>query len=276
MRNVFTAARLLVLGAIVFVNWIIIGMFLSLFWSGDTPLYAAVLVEGVLIALAFTPAGEAYFRFVNKLRRGLPDEEAALRPIYERVLKRCGIESPPELFVRHTSDVNALAVGTKTVAVTRGALALPADEIEALLAHEIGHLAHGDTKIRLVTHVANLAGTVAAWAITGLIAALGVVGMIGGTWGDRQMFGLGLFLVAFAWLLKLMAWCLSKLLELSFLAVGRSEEYRADAYAAERGYRDALVRLLNRFDTAEEPRGTAALFATHPAVHARIDRLMRV
>lgn len=258
-----------------FVNWIIIGMFLSLFWSGDTLLYAAVLVEGVLIGLVLTPAGEAYFRVVKKLRP-LPDEEAALRPIYERVLKRCGIESPPELFVPHTSDVNALAVGTKTVAVTRGALALPADEIEALLAHEIGHLAHRDSKVRLVAHVANLAGTVAAWAITGLIAALGVIGMIGGTWGDRQMFGLGLFLVAFAWFLKLVAWCLSKLLELSFLAVGRSEECRADAYAARHGYRDALVRLLNRFDTAHEPHGAAALFATHPAVHARIDRLMCV
>lgn len=169
LRYMLTGFRLVVLAGIVFLNWVLIALFLSAFGASDTAAgFGAVLIEGGLVALAFTPAGEAYFRRANRLRRPLPYEEKVLRPSFERVCVRCGLTAMPDLFVQQSPHPNAIAVGTKTVAVTQGLLqqATP-EELEAVLAHEVGHLVNGDTRVRLVAFVANAAGSVALWILTG-------------------------------------------------------------------------------------------------------------
>ena len=271
--------RLVVLGGIVVINWVLIAMFLSLF--KDSPNFAgigAIVVEGGLVAVALSPWGERYFRFTNRLRRPLPQEGDVLYPALERLAARCGLNRMPEVFIQHNAHPNALAVGTGTVAVTTGLLQqAPAEEIEAVLAHEVGHLVNGDTKIRLVAYVTNAAGNVALWALTGIILVMSVVGFGGGMMGgDRSMSGFGWFMLLLAWSLKASIWILTKLLQLSYLAVGRREEYAADEYAARHGYRDGLIAFLSRPGDVKPERVMAALHATHPAPEARIERLMRL
>jgi len=278
-RHVLTGFRLVILAGIVFLNWVLIALFLSAFGTSDTVAgVGALLVEGGLVALAFTPAGEAYFRRVNRLRRPTPQEERVLRPAFERVTARCGLEVMPDLFVQQNPCPNALAAGTKTVAVTQGLLqqATP-EELEAVLAHEVGHLVNGDTRVRLVAFVANAAGSVALWVLTGFMLVMSAVGF--GGWlagGDRSLLGLGWMILLIAWTIKASAWVLTKVLELSYLAVNRREEFAADAYAARNGYRDALVSFLSRVPDVKPQGLVAALHATHPAPEARIDRLMRM
>ncbi len=102
LRNLLTGFRLVVLAGIVFLNWVLIALFLSAFGASDAVAgFGAMLIEGGLVALAFTPMGEAYFRRVNRLRRPLPQEERILRPAFERVCARCGLTEMPELFVQH-------------------------------------------------------------------------------------------------------------------------------------------------------------------------------
>lgn len=93
---------------------------------------------------------------------------------------------------------------------------------------------------------------------------------------DQRMAGLGWMILLFAWTIKLSAWVLTKILELSYLAVSRREEFAADEYAAKKGYRDALVSFLSRVPDTKPQGLVAALHATHPAPEARIDRLMRI
>ncbi|MGB9792592.1 MAG: M48 family metalloprotease [Thermacetogeniaceae bacterium] len=190
--------RAVVLGAIALANWLILALCFSMFGASDALAgLGALLVEGALIALAFTPAGERYFRMINRLRRPLPAEEEKLRPAFERVLKRCGLADAPELFVTHDSFPNAFAMGQKTVAVTLGLLqqATP-DELEGVLAHEIGHLRNGDTKVLLAAFVMNAAGAAATWVMTLVMVALSVFSFITGLiTGERHFFGLGWLIV---------------------------------------------------------------------------------
>jgi Zn-dependent protease with chaperone function len=267
--------RLVVLFGIVALNWVLIALFFSLFHSDpDTAALKALLVEGLLIALALSPLGELYWRVANRLRRPLPAEENVLRPAMERVAARCGLDRVPEVLVQHDPYPNGLAVGTNTVAVTTGLLQHASqEEIEAVLAHEVGHLQNGDTKIRLVAYVANAAGNVALWALTGIMLVLSAVGF-GGMVGSRETIGFGWIILLLAWMIKASIWVLNKILELSHLAVGRWEEYAADEFAARHGYRDGLIAHLSR--PGSRPGGlVAALYATHPPSEARINRLLR-
>lgn len=272
--------RIAVLAGIAFVNWVILALFFSMFGASDALAgWGALLVEAALVGLALTPAGEWYFRRVNRLRRPLPDEEKVLRPAFDRVCSRCGAVETPELFVAHDSFPNAFAMGQRTVAVTRGLLEqAQAEELEAVLAHEVGHLSNGDTKVMLMAFVMNAAGSVATWVMTAVMAALSVFSFLtGGVTGERHFIGLGWFIVAVSWMLRGVAWLLQKLLQLSFLAVGRAQEYEADAFAARCGFRDGLISFLSRIVRPEGPKSlAAALYATHPAPEARIERMMRL
>jgi heat shock protein HtpX len=276
-KKLLSGFRLVILGCIVFLNWVLVGLFFSMLnFSDQKAGLLAFLVEGAFVALAFTPAGEAYFRKVNRLRPPLPQEEQVLRPVFERVAARCGLTSKPDLFVQRNRYPNALAVGTKTVAVTEGLLyGATVEELEAVLAHEVAHLLNGDTRVRLVAFSANFVGSVALWIMTAFMGFLGVTSIIFGEW-NREVSGAGWLLLLLAWTIKLCVWVLTKILELSYLAVNRREEFAADEYAARHGFGNGLVSFLSRLPE-DQPEGMlAALYASHPSPEARITRLMRL
>ncbi len=277
VKNLLAGFRLVVLGGIVFLNWLLIGLFLSMFGLPDWKVSLfAFLIEAAFVVLAFTPAGEAYFRKVNRLRPPFPQEEQVLRSAFERVAARCGLTAMPDLFVQRSRYPNALAVGTRIVAVTEGLLynASP-EELEAVLAHEVAHLLNGDTRVRLVAFTTNFAGSIALWLFTAFMGLMAVMGFTFGEW-NREVSGIGWLFLIFAWTIKLAVWILTKILELSYLAVNRREEFAADEYAARNGFRDGLVSFLSRLPE-EPPEGmVAALYATHPSPEARISRLMRL
>jgi heat shock protein HtpX len=280
MLNAF---RIAVLAAIVLVNWLIVALFFAMLGLGDAgAMGLAASVCGGLIALAFTPAGERWFRFVNGLREPLPEERAALEPLLAEVAERAGLDRKPRLFVWPVPGANACAVGLETVAATPDLLRCSDEVIKGVLAHEAGHLKNGDTKILAIACVMNAVGSLATWAITVVVAAIGAVQALAGSLSrhEGQAFfnvGMGIGLVLIAWWLRFVAWVLKQVLELSFRAVGRAQEYEADAFAARCGYREGLLAFLRMIEAERPPRAglAAALYATHPAPRARIERLMR-
>ncbi|MGB9845906.1 MAG: M48 family metallopeptidase [Desulfotomaculales bacterium] len=274
-KKLLAGFRLAVLAGIVFLNWLLIALCLALFGMPDaTASFVAAIIEAALFALAFTPAGETYFRLVNRLRPAFPGEEEVLRPALQRVVARCGLTWMPELFVQQNAHLNAVAVGTRTIAVTEGLLyGVTLEELEAVLAHEVAHLLNGDTRVRLMASVVNLAGSISLWAVTAFMAFMSFIGFTFGEW-NRELSGIGWLFLIFAWTIKAAVWLLTKVLELSYLAVNRHEEFAADEYAARKGYRDALISFLNRVPDGA-PGGLAALYATHPSPEARIARLVQ-
>jgi heat shock protein HtpX len=196
----------------------------------------------------------------------------------------------PKIYVIPTDSPNAFATGRNpqhaSVAVTHGILGLLTDEeLEGVLAHELGHVNNRDILISSVA--ATLAG-----AIT-MLASMGRWAMIFGGYGrgERDNRGGGGLSALFMLIVAPIAATLIQ------LAVSRSREYQADATGAHfTGNPYALASALQKIDayarrlpmqatpsTAHlfiiQPllgvsAGTFAnLFSTHPPIAKRIERL---
>ncbi len=205
--------------------------------------------------------------------------------IVERLTQKIGIPMP-KMYVIPTDSPNAFATGRNpehaSVAVTEGILNLLTDEeLEGVLAHEIGHVRNRDILISSVA--ATLAG-----AIT-LISRMGYWASLFGGGGDRDDRDRGGGFVAL--LMLILAPIAATLIQ---LAVSRSREYEADASGA--GYTGnpyALASALKKLDAyskrvpLQATPSTAhlfivapllgvdfsSLFSTHPPIAKRIERL---
>ena len=203
--------------------------------------------------------------------------------IVERLTQKIGIPMP-KMYVIPTDSPNAFATGRNpqhaSVAMTEGILNLLTDEeLEGVLAHEIGHVRNRDILISSVA--ATLAGAITMIARMGYWASL-----FGGGRDDRDRGG------GFVALLMLIVAPIAA--TLIQLAVSRSREYEADASGAKyTGNPYALASALKKLDAyskqvpMQATPSTAhlfivapllgvnfsSLFSTHPPIAKRIERL---
>ena len=197
--------------------------------------------------------------------------------VVEQLTQRTGLPMP-RIYLIPTDSPNAFATGRNprhaAVAVTQGILQLLDDEeLEGVLAHELGHVRNRDILISSV--VATLAG-----AIT-MLARFEF--WFGGR-DDRDRGGGILTLI--------LAPIAAMLIQ---LAVSRAREYQADATGAEITHNPyALARALQKIDASSKripmfaPPASAHLFivqpftgaslmnlfSTHPPIPKRIERLI--
>lgn len=195
---------------------------------------AAVLAFGILGA---SPLGERLSRCALSLRRPEPKEAEKLGSAYEKVLARAGWPRcrAPGLFLVDDDRINAAAVGSGTVVVATGCLRLPEEELCAVLAHELGHVKHGDAdRFRVAAYIGKFdfflysllsLATVFFGSLAGAYAAAS------GADGEEPP---GLFGLLAFWIFlgcKLLGWVVDLLrrpVALAIFAANRSSEYRAD------------------------------------------------
>src|SRR6202044_1970589 len=153
-------------------------------------------------------------------REELPRAYAAV----ERLTAKQGLPMP-KIYVLPTESPNAFATGRNpqhaSVAVTRGILQLLDDEeLEGVLAHELGHVKNRD--ILTSSIAATLAGAITLLARMGYWA--GIFGGYGGGRDRDRGGGIG------ALFMLILAPIAAMLIQ---LAVSRSREYEADATGAQ-------------------------------------------
>ncbi len=246
--------------------------------------------DGMILAL-FVAAGMNFFSYFysDKLAlsmyRAQPVTREQLPRVYqivERILPRMAIPMP-RIYVIPDDSPNAFATGRNpkhaAVAVTVGVLNLLNDEeLEGVLAHELGHVKNRDILTSSVA--ATLAG-----AITLLAYIERWSGFFGGDRDSRSRGMGGLFLL-------ILAPIAATLIQ---LAVSRSREYEADATGAKvTGNPYALASALEKLDAFSKRvplqatpstahlfivapflsrASFANLFSTHPPMALRIERL---
>ena len=245
--------------------------------------------NGMVLALVFAAVTNfvAYF-YSDKIAlatyRAQPVTREQLPRAYavvERLAPKMGIPMP-KMYVIPTDSPNAFATGRNpqhaSVAMTQGILDLLNDEeLEGVLAHELGHVNNRDILI------SSIAATIA-----GAITMVARFGFFFGGMGDREdrrgggMGGL---------LMLILAPLAAMLIQ---LAVSRSREYQADATGAHfTGNPYALASALSKLDAYSKRLPMAAtpstahlfiiqpllgmnfgnLFSTHPPIAKRIERL---
>ena len=190
-------------------------------------------------------------------REPTADELALLQPAWERVCAQAQEDlGDYVLRVEDRDEVNATAGGARIVAVTTLALALPEEELSALLAHELGHHLDEHPTAALLSWWFALPSLVFD-AVLRLASSIAWV----------------LIAVRVLFLLPLL------IARLASAVLNRAAEFAADRHAARLGYGPALVRIFERFvaqghdeqEAAED--GPARLWATHPPLRDRIARL---
>jgi heat shock protein HtpX len=207
--------------------------------------------------------------------------------VVERLTQRIGLPMP-KIYVIPTDSPNAFATGRNpnhaSVAVTQGILSLLNDEeLEGVLAHELGHVKNRD--ILTSSIAATLAGAITLLARMGYYAE--IFGYGGGA-GDRDRRGGGIT----ALLMLILAPFAAMLIQ---LAVSRSREYAADETGAHfTGIPYALASALQKLEAYSKRMPLmaspstahlfiiqplvsadfwAGLFSTHPPTYKRIERL---
>jgi heat shock protein HtpX len=251
--------------------------------------------NGMLLALIFA-GGMNFFSYFysDKLAlamyRAQPVTREQLPRVYqvvERMTQRLGLPMP-KIYVIPNESPNAFATGRNpkhaSVAVTQGILQLLNDEeLEGVLAHELGHVRNRD--ILTSSIAATLAGAITMLARMGWWASL--FGGYGGRDDRDRGGGIG------GLLMLILAPIAAMLIQ---LAVSRSREYEADATGAHiTGNPYALASALQKLDafskrlplqaspsTAHlfivQPMISAAsfanLFSTHPPIAKRIEKLI--
>jgi len=200
----------------------------------------------------------------------------------KRQAKMAGI-GMPEVAIYNAPDVNAFATGMSKnnalVAVSTGLLnTMSQDEAEAVLAHEVSHVANGDMiTLALIQGVVN----------TFVIFLSRVIGHL----VDRVIFkterGHGPAFWVTAIIAELVLGILASIIVMWF---SRQREFRADAGGASLAGRDKMIAALQRLQsTVKQPHlpdqlaafgisggigsGIKSLFMTHPPLEERIAAL---
>lgn len=226
----------------------------------------------ISLAIALSPIGEWILRFQNgckKLRD--PDIKNRIQPLFDEVYKRAkeidpSIPDGVELFICYSDEPNAFATGRKTICLNLGFLNYSDEEIKAVFAHELGHLAHKDTDLILLIAVGNLIITIFFVIYRFCMTiALTFIGMFSeGIFGFLEALIIDLILAGMMWL-----W--TKLGVVLVMHSSRQNEYLADEFAAKCGYGAEMVDVLNTFRGKCFKKGLwASLAESHPEALDRI------
>jgi len=255
-------------------------------WGGQRGLMFALVLAAVMNL-------GSYF-FSDKLAIAMSgakpvarEQAPRLYQIVERLAAKANIPVP-KIYFMPTDSPNAFATGRNpshaSVAVTRGILEICDDEeIEGVLAHELGHVRNRDILISAV--VATIAGAITM--VARMVFYAEMFGLGGGRSDNRRG---GVFSALAMMIVAPLAALLIQ------LAISRSREYEADHTGAEiTGNPQGLARALGKIDKWSkripmqaspsmahmfiiQPLTAGALFSslfsTHPPVRKRIERLI--
>ena len=253
----------------------------------------------LILTLVSWNQGDQIFLTMSGARKVGPDDLPVLYNVVEEMSIAAGLTRIPTVYVIDDPQPNAFATGRNperaAVAVTSGLLkVLDRDELQGVIAHEMGHIRNRDILLMLFAGV-----------LMGAIVLLADVGLRSWFWGggrsrrssSSEGGGQGqaiMMIVAIA--LMILAPLLARLI---YFAISRRREYLADASAATfTRYPEGLARALEKISgapagelrgasratapmyivnpmaAAAKKRNAASLTATHPPIAERV-RILR-
>lgn len=257
-----------------------------------------IMVFICFIGILYTPIGDWWYRkIVFRLREPDERERKRLEPIYKEVYKRALIESPSlskdiKIFVYEDNDINAFAIGLKTIAVHKGLLYnnIYDNEIAAILGHEFAHIANGDTFCTILALQSNVIVYVIrllfyfimilAAKMVGFMGAI-IMGVMGANVkGITNGFSIGDNLTK--WISRMIDGCTSFFVFISIIIAQysrRKHELEADNFAAKLGYGRFMIQFFQRFPDIENVNNKFSLsyllHGTHPSMSVRIANLQK-
>jgi heat shock protein HtpX len=250
-------------------------------------IFAAVFgMGGSFISLAMSKWTARHMTGAEVIEQPRNEAEAWLVDLVSRQAQAAGI-GMPEVAIYDSPDMNAFATGmnrnSALVAVSTGLLrSMRRDEVEAVLGHEMTHVANGDmVTLALIQGVVN----------TFVIFLSRVIGHV----VDRAVFKVERGHGPAFWITTIIAQVLLGILaSMIVMWFSRQREFRADAGGASLAGRQKMIDALRRLQMAsgQEPLpdqlaafgisgggrmdGIKRLFMSHPPLEERIAALQRL
>ncbi len=253
----------------------------------------------VMLALVFGMGGSFISLFMSKwlakrstgavvIERPQSEMEAWLLETVKRQSRQAGI-GMPEVAIYESPDINAFATGANRnealVAVSTGLLvSMTRKEAEAVLAHEVSHIANGDmVTLTLIQGVLNTFMILLARVIGGFVDS-----MLSGDDEEGAGEGGGIAYFVVSILAEIVLGVLASIVVMWF---SRKREFRADEGGAHLAGRKSMIAALQRLQMSSVPaqlpaetaamgisgkrEGLMALFASHPPLEDRIAALQK-
>ncbi|QCI23325.1 protease HtpX [Buchnera aphidicola] len=193
----------------------------------------------------------------------------------------------PEVAIYHASDMNAFATGSRRnaslIAVSTGLLDnMSKDETEAVLAHEITHIANGD--MITMTLLQGIVNTFVIFA-SRIIAQIASYILSGEKNENNHSHGNTWIYIIFSTILELVFGILASIITMWF---SRHREFHADAGSANLVGKHKMIAALEKLKLSYEPQESNSmiafcingrsnnflnLFMSHPSLEQRINAL---
>ncbi|HDL7748331.1 TPA: protease HtpX [Yersinia enterocolitica] len=214
------------------------------------------------------------------------ETERWLLDTVRRQSQQAGI-AMPQVAIYQAPDINAFATGARRdaslVAVSSGLLQnMSRDEAEAVIAHEISHVANGD--MVTMTLIQGIVNTFVIF-ISRLIAQVAAGFLSGDRDNEGSSSGNPMVYFAVSMVLELVFGILASIITMWF---SRHREFHADAGSARLVGREKMIAALQRLKTSYEPqeagnlmafcingksKSFSELFMSHPPLDKRIEAL---
>lgn len=211
------------------------------------------------------------------------DQEAWLVATVKRQAEQAGI-GMPEVGIYDSPELNAFATGAKRdnalVAVSSGLLySMTRDEAEAVLAHEVSHVANGDmVTLTLIQGVVNTFVIYISRVLAGLVANFNRSS------DDETPVTNTFTYYAISMVFEIVFGILASMIVMWF---SRQREFRADAGSAQLVGKEKMIAALERLARGTEPqlegtmmafgingkRSMSEFFMSHPPLEKRIQAL---
>lgn len=193
----------------------------------------------------------------------------------------------PQVAIYHAPDINAFATGARRdaslVAVSTGLLQnMSRDEAEAVLAHEISHIANGD--MVTMTLIQGIVNTFVIF-ISRILAQIAAGFLSGDREEGESNNGNPMVYFVVSMVLELVFGIVASIITMWF---SRHREFHADAGSARLVGREKMIAALQRLKTSYEPQEASTmmafcingkskslteLFMSHPPLDKRIEAL---
>jgi len=247
----------------------------------------AIGFGGAFISLWMSKGAAKRSMGVQVIENPTTKQERWLFDVVKRQADKVGIDMP-EVGIFQESSPNAFATGARKnsalVAVSTGLLEhMNADEVEAVLGHEMAHVANGD----MVTQTL-LQGVLNTFVIffSRLVAQL-VQSLMSGRDGNRGGGGYGMTYFAVSMVAQMLFGFLANITVMWF---SRYREFHADKGGADLAGREKMIAALQKLKDVNQPHdlpgemaafgiagglgdGMKKLFMTHPPLEDRIAAL---
>ncbi|MCL2707346.1 MAG: M48 family metallopeptidase [Dehalococcoidia bacterium] len=227
----------------------------------------AAVIWAVMSLVAFFQ-GDNILLSIAGARKVSKSDDPQLYNIVEEMTIASGLPKMPDVYIVNDKALNAFATGRNpekaAVTVTSGLrAALNRDELQGVVAHEIGHIKNRDVLLMTITSVMLGAIVIISWYATRVMFLTGG----GRSNNNRNSAGPQAILMIIGLVLMILAPLFAQLI---YFAISRKREYLADASAAlYTRYPEGLASALEKLGSSVTPvkaanKATAPMYIINP------------